>query len=136
MRPTGGKYLSCLSVWTGNAACSRGYSRVQSVLTTAAAVWGALRSGEFSTVKSPLETWSISWRMVIIASMKRSISARSSDSVGSTMRVPATGKDSVGAWKPKSMRRLATSSAVTPVLAVSSRKSRMHSCATRPLSPV
>jgi len=39
-------------------------------------------------------------RVAIIASMKRSISARSSDSVGSTIRVPATGNDIVGEWKP------------------------------------
>ena len=50
--------------------------------------------------RSPACTWAISARMAIIASQKRSISARSSDSVGSTIRVPATGKDIVGAWKP------------------------------------
>ena len=33
--------------------------------------------------------------------MKRSTSVRSSLSVGSTMSVPATGNDIVGAWKPK-----------------------------------
>jgi hypothetical protein len=38
--------------------------------------------------------------MAIMASQKRSISTRSSLSVGSTMRVPATGKDIVGAWNP------------------------------------
>ena len=38
--------------------------------------------------------------IAIMASTKRSSSARSSDSVGYTMRVPATGKDSVGAWNP------------------------------------
>ena len=36
----------------------------------------------------------------IKASQKRSSSSLSSDSVGSTMRVPDTGHDSVGAWKP------------------------------------
>ena len=50
-----------------------------------------------------------------MASTKRSSSASDSDSVGSTISVPATGKLIVGAWKPKSMRRLATSSTVTPV---------------------
>ena len=44
--------------------------------------------------------------MAIIASQKRSSSARSSDSVGSTMSVPATGNDTVGAWKPKSIEPL------------------------------
>ena len=58
---------------------------------------GALRSTLPST--SPA-TSSISRRMAIIASTKRSSSPLSSDSVGSTMRVPATGKDMVGAWKP------------------------------------
>jgi hypothetical protein len=38
--------------------------------------------------------------MAIIASQNRSISVRSSDSVGSIMKVPATGKLMVGAWKP------------------------------------
>jgi hypothetical protein len=38
--------------------------------------------------------------MVIIASQKRSSSARFSDSVGSIMSVPATGNDIVGAWNP------------------------------------
>lgn len=39
----------------------------------------------------------------------------SSDSVGSTMSVPGTGKDIVGAWKPKSISLFATSSSETPV---------------------
>jgi hypothetical protein len=39
-------------------------------------------------------------RIAIIASQKRSSSARSSLSVGSTISVPATGNDIVGAWKP------------------------------------
>ena len=38
--------------------------------------------------------------MAIIASQKRSISASGSDSVGSIISVPATGKLMVGAWKP------------------------------------
>ena len=50
--------------------------------------------------------------------------------------VPATGKLSVGAWKPKSMRRFATSSALMSVASLIGRRSRMHSCATRPLRPV
>ena len=54
---------------------------------------------------------------------------------GSTIKVPATGKLIVGAWMPKSMRRLATSSAVTPVAFVRGRRSRMHSCATSPPGP-
>ena len=35
-----------------------------------------------------------------MASQNRSSSARPSDSVGSTISVPATGNDIVGAWKP------------------------------------
>ena len=61
---------------------------------------GAWRSGESSGVHSPASTRAISPRMAIIASQNRSISARSSDSVGSTISVPATGNDMVGAWKP------------------------------------
>ena len=38
--------------------------------------------------------------MRINASQKRSSSSRDSLSVGSIIRVPATGKDTVGAWKP------------------------------------
>ena len=63
-------------------------------------MWGAQRSGLSSAGHSPAATRSISPLIAIIASMNRSISARSSLSVGSTMRVPATGNDIVGAWKP------------------------------------
>ena len=38
--------------------------------------------------------------MATIASQNRSTSARSSLSVGSIMKVPATGNDIVGAWNP------------------------------------
>ena len=78
----------------------------------------------------------ISARIWIIASMKRSSSCSDSLSVGSTISVPATGKLRVGAWKPKSIRRLAMSSALMPLVFSSGRTSRMHSCATRPLRPV
>ena len=57
-------------------------------------------------------------------------------SVGSIISVPATGNDIVGAWMPKSIRRFATSSAVTPVASFSGRRSTMHSCATPPFAPV
>ena len=49
---------------------------------------------------SPEPTSSISPRMAIIASQNRSSSPLSSLSVGSTISVPATGNDIVGAWKP------------------------------------
>jgi hypothetical protein len=51
----------------------------------------------------------------------------SSDSVGSTMRVPGTGKDIVGAWKPKSINLLATSSSETPVSFLREIRSIMNS---------
>ncbi|MNN68558.1 hypothetical protein D3C81_1842790 [compost metagenome] len=74
--------------------------------------------------------------MQIIAAQKRSSSSLDSLSVGSTISVPATGKDMVGAWKPKSISRFATSSTPMPLLSLSGRRSRMHSWATRPFSPV
>lgn len=67
---------------------------------TARAVWGALRSALSSRRTTPEATSSISARMAIMASQKRSSSAFGSDSVGSTMRQPAIGKDMVGAWNP------------------------------------
>lgn len=48
----------------------------------------------------PSSMSAISCRIPSRASQYRSISALSSDSVGSIMRVPATGHDMVGAWKP------------------------------------
>lgn len=48
----------------------------------------------------PSSISAISCLMPSRASQNRSISALSSDSVGSIMRVPATGHDMVGAWKP------------------------------------
>ena len=96
---------------------------------------GAKRSGLSSIDSSPAATASISARMASIASQNRSSSAFDSLSVGSTISVPVTGKLTVGAWNPKSMRRLATSSTVTPVALVSGRRSRMHSWPTNPLVP-
>ncbi len=63
-------------------------------------MWGAPRSTESAADTAPEPTSSISRRMAIIASQKRSSSSLSSLSVGSTISVPATGKDIVGAWKP------------------------------------
>ncbi|MCY1239769.1 hypothetical protein D9M72_525800 [compost metagenome] len=71
-----------------------------------------------------------------MASQKRSSSSFDSLSVGSIISVPGTGKLMVGAWKPKSIRRLATSSTLMPLVSLSGRRSRMHSWATRPLLPV
>ena len=70
-----------------------------------------------------------------MAATKRSSSGFGSDSVGSTISVPATGQDIVGAWKPLSMSRFATSSTVTCADLSKGLTSRMHSCATRPLRP-
>ena len=140
MRRTGGKYLSARSESTGNAAFSRlnlppPTASSKSPRSSDAAVKGAARSTDSSAVTSPAMTSSISARMVRMASMNRSSSPLSSDSVGSTISVPGTGNASVGAWKPKSIRRLDTSSAVMPDFLARSRTSRMHSWATRPLSP-
>jgi hypothetical protein len=65
-----------------------------------AAVCGACLSGLSSSRPAPASTWRDLARMAIIASQKRSSSASGSLSVGSTISVPATGKLSVGAWKP------------------------------------
>ena len=69
-------------------------------LSSACAVCGAFLSGLSSRGQRPCSTLAISARMAIIASQKRSSSASGSLSVGSTISVPATGNDSVGAWKP------------------------------------
>ena len=66
-----------------------------------------------------------------MAVQNRSSSAFGSLSVGSIISVPATGQLMVGAWKPQSISRLATSSTVTPK-SLKTRVSTMHSCATRP----
>jgi hypothetical protein len=63
-------------------------------------VCGAFFSGLLSRGSLPATTSSISARIATSASQKRSSSARGSDSVGSTINVPATGKLSVGAWNP------------------------------------
>ena len=64
------------------------------------AVCGALRKGLSSTGHVPRAISSISDLMAIIASQNLSSSSSPSLSVGSTISVPATGKDMVGAWKP------------------------------------
>ncbi|MNT89187.1 hypothetical protein D3C72_2298690 [compost metagenome] len=95
---------------------------------------GAFFSGLLTLSIRPSSMARASSRIASIASQKRSISALVSDSVGSIISVPATGQLMVGAWKPQSIRRLATSSTVTPALSTSGRVSMMHSCATRPLA--
>jgi len=76
------------------------YGCGQSACSSASAVCGAFFSGLSSRGHCPDSTFAISARIAIIASQKRSSSARGSLSVGSTISVPATGKLSVGAWKP------------------------------------
>ena len=77
-------------------------------------VCGACLSGESWAGIRPSTTSPASRAMSSIAVTNRSSSASGSDSVGSTISVPGTGKDIVGAWKPWSIRRLAMSSTVTP----------------------
>ena len=50
--------------------------------------------------------------------------------------VPGTGKETVGAWKPKSIRRFAMSLTSMPQVLLKPRVSRMHSCATKPFLPL
>ena len=63
-------------------------------------MWGAWCSALSSWATRPSAMSVISARMAIMASQNRSISALDSDSVASTISVPATGNDIVGAWKP------------------------------------
>src|SRR5215218_6754042 len=99
IRRTGGQYLARGSTPAGKVASSREYA-CPHLPAMDNAVCGAFRSGLSWAGQVPAATWSISPRMAIIAAQNRSSSARSSLSVGSTIRVPATGKDIVGAWKP------------------------------------
>ena len=69
------------------------------VAVTAAAVCGAFLS-TLSFGRPCRSISRISSRIAIIASQKRSSSAFDSLSVGSIISVPATGNDTVGAWKP------------------------------------
>src|SRR6478735_8433329 len=55
-------------------------------------VCGAWRKGEASTFQRPASISAISFRIAIMASQKRSSSALDSDSVGSIISVPGTGK--------------------------------------------
>ena len=67
---------------------------------TISAVWGACFRVLSAASSAPDSTASISLRMALKASQRRSSSAFDSLSVGSTMRVPTTGQLIVGAWKP------------------------------------
>lgn len=67
--------------------------------TDGGAVKGTLRGLTRESIL-PSSMSAISCRMPSSASQNRSISALSSDSVGSIIKVPVTGHDMVGAWKP------------------------------------
>src|SRR5215831_9126802 len=100
IRPTLGQNLQSRTQGAGKAACSRLYGRSHSLAITIEAVWGALLSRLFVRGWRPsMMSW-ISARIRIIASQNRSNSAFDSLSVGSIINVPATGNDTVGAWKP------------------------------------
>ena len=100
IRATDGQNFASFTHGAGKAPCSREYGRSHTAAVTALAVCGARFSGLSSASTRPSSTSRISWRMAIIASQKRSSSAFDSLSVGSTISVPATGHDIVGAWKP------------------------------------
>src|SRR5690606_9883820 len=92
-----GQNLFSATYSNGYAAFSREYGCSQVSAVNIANVCGAF----FNTLLvSSAVTASISLRIESIASQKRSNSARSSDSVGSIINVPATGNETVGAWKP------------------------------------
>src|SRR5215475_10131578 len=86
IRDTGGQYLSLDDV---TAATERAYECFQSLAITFAAGCGALCNGLSSGGHSAAPTRSISARIAIMASQKRSSSFLSSDSVGSIINVPA-----------------------------------------------
>ena len=104
MRPTVGQYfpMAPISVFRpdGNAATSREYLRSHSERNKSALVCGANLSGDSSIVNSPASISAISALIETIALINLSNSLKSSDSVGSIIKVPATGKLTVGAWNP------------------------------------
>jgi len=63
-------------------------------------VCGAFFSGLSARPQAPPRICSISAWIAIIASQKRSSSSFDSLSVGSTIKVPATGNETVGGWNP------------------------------------
>src|SRR4051812_31310429 len=99
-RPTDGQNLFVRTCEAGNAACSREYGGVHSAADPTCEGCGAFLSGLSSREILPSSIARISSRIEIIASQNRSSSAFDSLSVGSIIIVPATGKDTVGAWKP------------------------------------
>src|SRR5205823_5773508 len=98
MRPTDGQCLFARTNGSGNAASSREYGWLQSSAAIAPAVCGAFLSTLSRRSALPSITAWISARIEIMASQKRSSSSCASLSVGSTIIVPATGNETVGAW--------------------------------------
>ena len=89
--PTGGQYFTAGSTRSGTPPRAR--VRVLPVVGgDHLRVCGRVAYGIVRRRHCPLATLSISRRISIIASTTESSSTRSSDSVGSTMSVPATGK--------------------------------------------
>ncbi|MNL12002.1 hypothetical protein D3C87_1328610 [compost metagenome] len=84
---------------SGVTACTMLYGRSHTPVMSAN-VCGAPFNGFSSAGQLPFCTSLISARMLSIAPIKRSSSAFDSLSVGSTISVPGTGNDMVGAWKP------------------------------------
>ena len=134
---TGGQYLCRAAMRTGYAACSRRIGVLP-------AVGGDRRRGVRRVASAdcrrdparPPRPRGSRARIAIIASQKRSSSAFDSLSVGSTISVPghreatssARGSRSrSGAWRRRPPRCRSAS--------FSGRRSRMHSCATRPPVP-
>jgi hypothetical protein len=92
--------LARRSTPAGYAASTGEYGCFHSPVMSISAVCGAFLSGLSRASYSPAATREISDLIAIIASQNRSISIRLSLSVGSIMKVPATGNDMVGAWNP------------------------------------
>src|SRR3954464_8607107 len=97
IRPTAGQCLLARTNGNGNEACSREYGWLQSSAAIAPAVCGAFFSTLSLGCALPSITAWISARIAISASQKRSSSSFASLSVGSTISVPPTGNDTVGA---------------------------------------
>src|SRR6185312_865500 len=99
-RPTAGQNFDSRVHDAGNAALSRPYAWSHLSLATRASGCGAFFNGLSFRSAIPNSISLISSRIEISASQNRSSSAFDSLSVGSIISVPATGNETVGAWKP------------------------------------
>src|SRR3954471_19058293 len=100
IRPTAGQNLWSCNHLAGNAACSREYEWSHLSDAIISAVWGEFLRRLFCLSAAPDSIDWISPWMAMRASQNRSSSSLDSLSVGSTMMVPGTGQEMVGAWKP------------------------------------